>query len=58
MKDKSQKNESIFAMDSPATSKKKKRKVLYTVYPENKHVMSMSRRIMLDLILIKLQQES
>jgi len=58
MKDKSRKNESIFAMDSPATRKKKKRKVLYTVYPENKQVMSMSRQIMLDLILIKLQQES
>ena len=49
MKDKSRKNESIFAMDSPATTRKKKRKVLYTVYPENKQVMRMPRRAMIDL---------
>lgn len=36
-------------MDSPSTSRKKKRRILYTVYPENKQEMSMPRRAMIDL---------
>lgn len=48
MKDKTQKTESIFPMDSPGFTKKK-RKVIYTVYPENKLEIGMPKRAMIDL---------
>lgn len=48
MKKKSQRNESIFPMDSFSKPFKKK-KVIYTVYPENKQEISMPKRAMIDL---------
>jgi len=49
MIDKNHKTESIFPMDSPGYTKKKKRRMIYTVYPENKLEIGMPRRAMIDL---------
>jgi hypothetical protein len=48
MRNKSNSNESIFPMDSFSKPFRKK-KVLYTVYPENKQITTMPRRAMIDL---------
>lgn len=48
MKKKSQRNESIFPMDSFSKPFRKK-KVIYTVYPENKQETIMPKRAMIDL---------
>lgn len=48
MKNKSQKSESIFPMDSFSGPSRKKR-MIYSVYPENLQVAKMPKRAMIDL---------